>query len=91
MLVGLGSQSFSLPPLLSILKEIHVTGSFANTQEECREILERMSRRDLSVESITRDRISLAELPRVFAELLAGSSRIKVLVEVKAEDPPSLL
>ena len=83
ILVGIGAEPFHLPPLLAVLKEERILGSFANTQEECREVLGMMARQEIPLVRLTGDRIGLAELPGVFAELLAGSPRTKVIVEIK--------
>jgi len=82
ILIGLGAEPFHLPPVLAVLKEARILGSFANTQEECREVLGMMARQEIPLASLAGDRIGLAELPTVFAELLAGSSRTKVIVEI---------
>ena len=86
VLVGLGPESFSFSPGFAVLKEVKILGSFANTQEECREVLGMMGRGELPAELLTRDRISLSELPDVFQELLVGSGRIKVIVAMKSEE-----
>ena len=83
ILIGLGAEPFHLPPLLAVLKETRILGSFANTQEECREVLGMIARQEIPLERLTGDRIALAELPGVFAGLLAGSPRTKVIVEIK--------
>jgi (R,R)-butanediol dehydrogenase/meso-butanediol dehydrogenase/diacetyl reductase len=83
ILIGLGADPFPLLPLLPVLKEVRILGSFANTQDECREVLGMMARQEIPLARLTEDRIGLAELPGVFAELLAGSSRAKVIVEIK--------
>ena len=82
ILIGLGAEPFSLLPLLPVLKELRILGSFANTQEECREVLGMMARQEIPLAGLTQDRVHLAELPMVFAELLAGSPRTKVIVEI---------
>jgi 2-desacetyl-2-hydroxyethyl bacteriochlorophyllide A dehydrogenase len=84
ILVGLGPEPFSLPPFLAVLKETRILGSFANTQEECREILGMMARQEISPGFMTKDRIALTELPHVFPELLRGSARTKVIIEMRS-------
>ena len=86
ILVGLGPEPFSFSPGLAVLKEVKILSSFANTQEECREILEMIRQGAVLAEPLTRDRIFLEELPMVFQELLAGSGRIKVIVAMKGEE-----
>jgi len=84
ILVGLGGEPFCLPPIMAVLKEARIIGSFANTREECRETLRRMARGEFSIASLTRDRIFLKDLPGVFQELLKGSPRNKVIVQLEA-------
>lgn len=86
ILVGIGAEPFHLPPLLAVLKEERILGSFANTQEECRGVLAMMARQEIPLEGLTGDRIGLADLPGVFPELLAGSPRTKVIVEIKSQE-----
>lgn len=86
ILIGLGAEPFPLHPLLAVLKEARMLGSFANTQEECRQVLGMMARQEIPLARLTADRIGLAELPSVFAELLAGSPRAKVIVEIKNQE-----
>jgi 2-desacetyl-2-hydroxyethyl bacteriochlorophyllide A dehydrogenase len=86
ILVGLGAEPFHLPPLLAVLKETRILGSFANTQKECREVLGMIAGKEIPLVRLTGDRIGLAELPSVFAELLAGSPRTKVIVEIKRQE-----
>jgi hypothetical protein len=45
-----------------------------------------MARQEIPLVRLTGDRIGLAELPSVFAELLAGSPRTKVMVEIKSQE-----
>jgi hypothetical protein len=45
-----------------------------------------MARKEISPGFMTRDRIALAELPHVFPELLRGSPRTKVIIEMRSPE-----
>lgn len=81
-LVGLVKGTMEWSPALTMLKQIRIQGSFANTQAECRECLEMMATGQILVEPMLEGVIPLSELPARMAQLLHAPGEGKLLVEV---------
>lgn len=82
VIVGLVKGTVEWAPSLTMLKQIRIQGSFANTQAECRECLELLAQGRLRVEPIIERVISLGELPECIERLLDRPSDGKVIVDV---------
>lgn len=81
-LVGLVKGTMEWNPALTMLKQIRVQGSFANTQAECRECLGMMASGQILVEPMLEGVITLVELPARMEQILRAPGDGKLLVEV---------
>jgi len=81
-LVGLVKGTVDWAPALTMLKQIRIQGSFANTQAECRECLGMMARGELNVEPMLEGVIPFQELPACMDRLLHAPGEGKLIVEV---------
>lgn len=82
VIVGLVKGTVEWVPSLTMLKQIRIQGSFANTQAECRECLELLAEGKLNVEPIIERVIPLGELPECIERLLESPSDGKVIVDM---------
>jgi len=81
-LVGLVKGTVDWTPALTMLRQIRIQGSFANTQAECRECLGMMARGELHVEPMLERVIPFQELPACMDRLLHAPGEGKLIVEV---------
>lgn len=82
VLVGLSKGKLEWAPAVSMLKELRIQGSFANTQAECRECLQMMAWGKIQGANMVEREVPLEELPRVVESLMVAPGDGKVLVRV---------
>jgi (R,R)-butanediol dehydrogenase/meso-butanediol dehydrogenase/diacetyl reductase len=80
--VSVMARPVEINPLVLNFKEIWVTGSYSNTHEENREVMDWMAQGRLDGRPLITDRIGLAELPRVYQERIHTGRALKVMVRI---------
>lgn len=82
VLIGLPKGKMEWAPALTMLKQLRIQGSYANTQAECRQCLEMLSNGRLQVREMIEGTVALEDLPAKIQSLLQTPGDGKVLVEM---------
>ena len=84
-LVGMCAQSVGIVPMILFQKQLTITGSYGNTQAECRESLDLMARGIVPYRDLITEKISLEKVPEAFDELIGGKNVIKIQTQLGPE------
>ena len=86
ILVGVATDSISIPTTMAVLKEIVLQGAIAYTKEEFTTCIELMSEKQIDVKKFVDDIVPLEKVQDAFLELTSGNSdKIKILIDPNKE------
>lgn len=81
-LVGMCVKPVTFIPFAVFQKHLTIIGSFGNSQTECREVLDIMASGSIPAGDIISRRVTLDELPEVFAQLMKAKDELKVMMGI---------
>ena len=84
-IVSMTYATATIAPITFNLKEVWLTGSYSNTHEENRRILNWMSEGKLDGKPLITDLIGLEDLPGIYAERVETGKAVKVMIKIGEE------
>lgn len=81
-IVSIIMKDVTISPIVLNFKEIWLTGSYSNTHEENKEILDWMAQGKIDGRPLITEEVTLDELPSVYRQRIATGQAIKVMIRV---------